>query len=152
MVFKYCFSVLMMITTIAAAAENSKMDSLINREYPSLDAIYKQIHSHPELSYFEKNTSALVAQELRKAGYEVTERFGKYADPSRQSYGVVAVLKNGTGPTVLVRTDMDALPVEEKIGLPYASTVKGKNDQGEDVSVMHACGHDIHMSVFIGVA
>jgi amidohydrolase len=148
---KLCLAVFLMIATISAA-DNSKLDSLIKSEYPSLDAIYKQCHTHPELSYYEANTSAMVAQELRKAGYQVTDKFGKYIDSPRQAYGVVGVFKNGAGPTVLVRTDMDALPVEEKTGLPYASTATGKNDQGEDVSVMHACGHDIHMSVFVGVA
>ncbi len=128
------------------------MDSLIEKEYASLDALYKQLHTNPELSYHEVNTSARIAEELRKAGFEVTEKFGEYPDSKFTAYGIVAVLKNGTGPTILVRTDLDALPLEEKTGLPYASKVKTKNDAGEDVSVMHACGHDIHMTVFVGTA
>lgn len=128
------------------------MDTLVDKEYPSLDAIYEDLHTHPELSYQEKRSSQIVADELRKVGFEVTDHFGKYPDPSLKGYGIVAVMKNGAGPTVLVRTDLDALPVEEKTGLPYASTAKGKADDGTDVPVMHACGHDIHMTVFIGTA
>ncbi len=93
----------------------------------------------------------MLAAELRKLGYTVTERVGKYQDGS-QAFGVVAVLKNGAGPQVLIRTDMDALPVEEKTGLEYASNVRSTNAQGQDVGVMHACGHDIHMTVLLGVA
>ena len=121
-------------------------------ELPSLLSIYKDIHSHPELSGHEQQTAAMVAKELRTAGCEVTENFGKYDDPKLKCYGVVGVMKNGNGPTVLVRTDMDALPVHEETGLPYASTVTTKNDEGRDVSVMHACGHDAHMAAFIGTA
>src|SRR5262245_48936759 len=97
------------------------IDSFIDKDYPSLESLYKYLHSHPELSYNEVDTSQRIAEELRKVGYELTEKIGKYANPSRISYGIVAVMKNGNGPTVLVRTDMDALPVEEKTGLPYAS-------------------------------
>ena len=121
-------------------------------ELPSLLAIYKDIHSHPELSTREEKTSALVAKELRATGCEVTENFGKYDNPNLKCYGVVGIMKNGTGPTVLVRTDMDALPVEEDTGLPYASKVTAKGDDGREVHVMHACGHDAHMSAFIGTA
>jgi len=128
------------------------LDALIENEYASLETLYKQLHANPELSYHESNTSARIAEELRKAGFEVTEKFGEYPDSKLTGYGIVAVLKNGTGPTVLVRTDLDALPLEEKTGLPYASKVKTKNDAGDDVSVMHACGHDIHMTVFTGTA
>src|SRR5664279_306500 len=116
---------------------------------PDAVAMYRQIHAAPELSYFEEKSSALLAKELRAAGVEVTEHFGTYPDPKLQSYGLVAILKNGKGPTVLVRTDLDALPVEEKTGLPYASKVRTTNEQGVDVPVMHACGHDIHMSTFL---
>ena len=126
--------------------------SLADAELPSLLAIYKDIHSHPELSAHEERTAALIAKELRAAGCEVTENFGKYDDPKLKSYGVIGVMKNGDGPTVLVRTDMDALPVEEETGLPYASKVVAKNDEGKDVHVMHACGHDAHIAAFIGTA
>src|SRR5881396_101256 len=125
--------------------------SLADAELPSLLGIYKDIHSHPELSAHEQRTAALVANELRAAGCEVTEHLGKYEKSDLKGYGVVGVMKNGDGPTVLVRTDMDALPVEEQTGLPYASKVVAKNDEGKDVHVMHACGHDAHISMFIGV-
>ena len=126
--------------------------SLADAELPSLLTTYKDIHAHPELSGHEERTSALIAKELRAAGCQVTEHLGKYQDSKFKPYGVVGVMKNGDGPTVLVRTDMDALPVEEETGLPYASNAVTKNDEGKDVHVMHACGHDAHMSAFIGVA
>jgi amidohydrolase len=121
-------------------------------ELPSLLTIYKDLHSHPELSTQEQRTSELVAKELKAAGCEVTDRIGKYEDPQQKGYGVVGVMKNGDGPVVLVRTDMDALPVQEETGLPYASTVTTKNEKGDIVYVMHACGHDVHIATFIGVA
>ncbi len=136
---------------ISALASAQDIPSLVDSELPQLVATYKQLHQHPELSEQEKQTSAFVADALRKAGYTVTEHLGKYAD-GRQAYGVVAVMKNGAGPTVLVRSELDALPVEEKTGLPYASHDRSKNQAGEDVGVMHACGHDIHMSTLIGTA
>jgi amidohydrolase len=126
--------------------------TLAEAELPSLLTIYKDIHSHPELSGREERTSAMVAKELKAVGCEVTDHLGKYDRPEFKGYGVVGLMKNGAGPTVLVRTDMDALPVEEQTGLPYASTVVTKNDKGDDVHVMHACGHDAHMSMFVGVA
>jgi amidohydrolase len=126
--------------------------SLADAELPSLLAIYKDIHSHPELSGHEKRTASLIAKELRAAGCQVTEHLGKYENSKFKGYGVVGVMNNGEGPTVLVRTDMDALPVEEETGLPYASNAVAKNEEGKDVHVMHACGHDAHMSAFIGVA
>jgi len=126
--------------------------SLADAELPSVVGIYKGLHSHPELSGYEEQTAALVAKELRAAGCQVTEHLGKYEDSKHKAYGVVGVMKNGDGPTVLVRADMDALPVEEETGLPYASKVVAKNDEGKDVHVMHACGHDTHMAAFIGTA
>jgi hippurate hydrolase len=112
---------------------------------------YKGLHSAPELSHHEVQTSALLADEMRKAGYTVTERVGKYPDGS-EAYGVVGIMKNGAGPTLLIRTDLDALPVTEDTKLPYASKVRSKNPAGQDVGVMHACGHDIHITTMIGVA
>jgi len=126
--------------------------SLAEAELPSLLGIYKDIHSHPELSGQEERTAGLVAKELRAAGCQVTEHLGKYENSKLKAYGVVGVMKNGDGPTVLVRTDTDALPVEEETGLPYASKVVVKNDDGRDVHVMHACGHDTHIAAFIGTA
>ncbi len=125
--------------------------SLVQKQLPDLVTTYQGLHRSPELSHYEAKTSAWLAGELRAAGYTVTDHIGKYTDGS-QAYGVVALLKNGPGPTLLVRTDMDALPVEEKTGLPYASTVRMKNAAGQEVSVMHACGHDLHMTTMVGVA
>jgi hippurate hydrolase len=116
----------------------------IEREYPTLFELYKHLHAHPELSFEEEKTSELVASELKNAGYEVTTKVGRH--------GVVAVLRNGNGPTVLVRTDLDGLPVKEETGLPYASKVIAKDPQGHEAPVMHACGHDIHMTCAVGVA
>ena len=126
--------------------------SLADAELPSLFTIYKDLHLHPELSGYEERSSALVAKELKAAGCEVTDHLGKYEKPGLTGYGVVGVLKNGNGPTVLVRTDLDALPVNEETGLPYASKVTTKNEKGDEVHVAHACGHDVHMATFIGVA
>jgi hippurate hydrolase len=126
--------------------------SLADAELPSLLTIYKDLHGHPELSTKEERSAGIVANELRKAGCNVTENFGKYDTSSWKCYGVVGVMKNGAGPTVLVRTDLDALPVHEETGLAYASTVTTKTEEGKEVPVMHACGHDAHMAMFIGVA
>jgi amidohydrolase len=144
--------IVLILALRSAFAQETAVEKAAMSELPSLLAIYKDIHSHPELSGHEERTASLVAKELRGVGCEVTENFGKYAEPNLKCYGVVGVMKNGNGPTVLVRTDMDALPVHEETGLPYASTVTTKNDEGRDVSVMHACGHDAHMAVFIGTA
>ena len=127
------------------------LPAVVKGEVPDLVETYKGIHSHPELSHHEEHTSALLAGELRKAGYTVTERIGKYPDGS-QAYGVIAILENGQGPRLLIRTDLDALPVVEETGVPYASMVKTKNAAGQDVGVMHACGHDIHITTMIGTA
>jgi hippurate hydrolase len=126
--------------------------SLADAELPSLLGIYKDLHTHPELSGQEERTAALVAKELHAAGCQVTEHLGKYENSKLKAYGVVGVMKNGDGPTVLVRTDLDALPVKEETGLPYASKVVAKNEEGKDVYVMHACGHDTHLAAFIGTA
>src|SRR5437867_806098 len=145
-------SILPLLFASAAFAQQPSVENSAAGELPSLLAIYKDIHSHPELSAQEERTSALIAKELRAAGCEVTEHLGKYTKPTQTGYGVVGLMKNGSGPTVLVRTDLDALPVEEETGLPYASKVVTKNDEGKDVHVMHACGHDAHMAAFIGTA
>jgi amidohydrolase len=136
----------------ALALAQQTTQSLADAELPSLLGIYKDIHIHPELSGHEERTASLIAKELRTAGCQVTEHLGKYENSKLRGYGVVGVMKNGDGPTVLVRTDMDALPVEEETGLPYASKALAKNDEGKDVHVMHACGHDAHMAAFIGTA
>src|SRR5881394_3248626 len=136
----------------ALALAQQTPQSLADAELASLLAIYKDIHTHPELSGHEERTASLIAKELRAAGCQVTEHLGKYENSKLKGYGVVGVMKNGDGPTVLVRTDMDALPVTEDTGLPYGSKAVAKNDEGKDVHVMHACGHDAHMAAFIGTA
>lgn len=141
----------LLLLRAAPLAAQSDLDARIAKELDSLVATYKHLHQNPELSMQEKETAALVAGELRKLGYEVTENVGKY-DDSQPAFGVVAVMRNGAGPTVLVRTDMDALPIEEKTALPYASRVHVKAADGSDVGVMHACGHDLHMTAFLGTA
>ena len=118
--------------------------SLWSEENLSMMELYKDLHSNPELSYKEEKTSKKLALLLRELGYEVTEGIG--------GYGVVAHLKNGIGKTILIRADMDALPVEEKTGASYASKVKSINQVGQEVFTMHACGHDIHMTVLMGTA
>jgi amidohydrolase len=145
-------SILSIFASRFALAQEMTVEKTAVSELPSLLATYKDLHSHPELSWHEEKTSAFVAKELRATGCEVTENFGKYDNPNLKSYGVIGIMKNGTGPTVLVRTDMDALPVHEETGLPYASNVVTKNDEGKDVPVGHMCGHDAHMSAFIGTA
>jgi len=147
------FSIVLLSTLLPALASTQPTpQSIADAELPSLLAIYKDIHAHPELSGHEERTAALVAKELRTAGCQVNEHLGKYENSKLKGYGVVGVMKNGDGPTVLVRTDMDALPVEEETGLAYASKIVAQNDEGKDVHVMHACGHDAHMAAFIGTA
>jgi len=147
------FSILSLLASLPLSVfAQQTPQSLADAELPSLLGIYRDLHSHPELSGYEERTAASVAKELRAAGCQVTEHLGKYENSKLKGYGVVGVMKNGDGPTVLVRTDMDALPVEEDTGLPYASKVVAKNDEGKDVHVMHACGHDVHIAALIGVA
>jgi hippurate hydrolase len=135
------------LSSVASAKGDGVRDQVANKlaaDYPALERFYTDLHLHPELSLMEEKTSAKVAAELRAAGFEVTEKFG--------GYGVVGVLQNGAGPTLLVRTDLDGLPVAEETGLPYASTARVTNLSGQEVAVMQACGHDIHMTVFTGTA
>lgn len=145
-------SCLMFWATATAQQPSAKIDDLLNAETSRLIDTYKTLHAAPELSGHEEKTSAMVAKELRALGYEVTDHIGKYDQQGTVGYGVVALMKNGPGPTVLVRADMDGLPVEEKTGLPYASKVKTKNDAGLEVSVMHACGHDTHVASLLTTA
>ena len=130
--------------SIPAAPALDEIRTRVAAEYPSLELLYKDLHAHPELSFREVKTAARIAEELRQAGFETTSDIG--------GHGVVGVLRNGTGPTVLVRTDLDALPVKEQTGVDYASQVRTTNDLGAEVDVMHACGHDIHMTSLVGTA
>src|SRR5437763_15454294 len=116
----------------------------VDAVYPEAHSLYLDLHQNPELSSRETQTAAKLASGLRGLGYDVAEHVG--------GTGIVAILKNGPGPTVMLRTELDALPVEEKTGLAYASTVHTKDDAGHDVPVMHACGHDLHMASLIGTA
>jgi amidohydrolase len=116
----------------------------IDTVYPQVEALYLDLHRNPELSYHEEKTAAKIAAQLRKLGYDVTTNFG--------GTGVVGVLKNGSGPVVMLRAELDALPVPEKTGLDYASHVTTHDDRGVEVPVMHACGHDLHMAIGIGTA
>ena len=133
------FSFLLSVSLLASAQANNTDEA--KSVYPEAHALYLDLHQHPELSSHETQTAAKLAAALRGYGYEVTEHVG--------GTGIVAILKNGAGPTIMLRTELDALPVEEKTGLSYASTVHAKDDQGHDVPVMHACGHDIHMSSLV---
>jgi amidohydrolase len=135
---------LLMATVGSVAWAQAPASKEVDGEYPDAHALYLDLHEHPELSSHEVQTAAKLAGRLRGLGYEVTEHVG--------GTGIVAVLKNGAGPTVMLRTELDALPVEEKTGLVYASRVRTKNDAGQDVPVMHACGHDLHMAAIAGTA
>lgn len=121
-----------------------QIDRILNTSLPDLVRLYQELHAQPELSLQEEKTAARLAHQMRQLGWEVTERVG--------GYGVVAVLKNGRGPVILVRTDMDALPIVEQTGLPYASKVRTRDRLGQEVGVMHACGHDVHMACWVGTA
>src|SRR6266481_2264980 len=143
---------LVAVPFVGSVRAQQSLDAMIDREIAQLVSTYKMLHAAPELSHYEVKTSAFLAEQLRSFGYAVTEHVGKYDRPQFSGYGVVAVMKNGDGPTVLVRADIDALPVEEKNNIPYASKVKTKNEVGQEVSVMHACGHDVHITNLIGVA
>src|SRR6202795_3290563 len=131
MLSRVCLCALATFCAGSLLRAQTSIDQRIDKETDSLLGIYKHIHQNPELSTQEKETSALLAGELRRVGFEVTERVGKYDLPDKVSYGVVGVLLNGPGPTVMVRTELDALPVEEKSGLPYASHLKVKQADGE---------------------
>jgi len=136
--------VLPLVLIAAFACAQSSSPKEIDSVYPDAHSLYLDLHEHPELSGHETETAAKLAGKLKAAGYDVTEHLG--------GTGVVAVLKNGNGPIIMLRTELDALPVEERTGLPYASKVHSKDDAGRDVAVMHACGHDVHMASLLGTA
>jgi len=148
---KHVAALLALTASLHAQAPAADITTFEAQQLPLLLETYKTLHAHPELSHFEANTSAIVASELRKSGYTVTDHIGIYPDGSK-AYGVVGVLKNGPGPTLLIRGDMDALPIIEETGVPYASHVLVKNKSGQEVGVMQACGHDVHTTVLIGTA
>lgn len=127
-----------------ALPAQSDLDSWLDRQLGDLVEVYKHFHQHPELSFREKKTSKKLADLLEKVGATVTRGFG--------GHGVVAIMENGAGPTVMVRGDMDALPVAEKTGLPYRSKIYTENEKGQAAGIMHACGHDIHITNLVGTA
>ena len=145
-----CLSFAFLLMAAAACAQtNSAASSVasaaqVNAIYPEIETLYIDLHRNPELAFQEQQTATKLAARMKALGYEVTTGVG--------GTGIVAVLKNGQGPTVMLRTELDALPVQEKTGLPFASTVVVKSASGDSVSVMHACGHDIHMSAWFGTA
>lgn len=132
------------ITVTSGQITKNDLEKSIDKKMPYLEELYLGLHQSPELSLQENNTSEKMAGELKKLGFEVTEHVG--------GTSLFGIYKNGYGPVILLRTDMDALPVKEQTGLPYASNVVGHDSEGNEVSVMHACGHDIHMSVWVGTA
>ncbi|EWH08015.1 peptidase M20 [Pseudoalteromonas lipolytica SCSIO 04301] len=132
---------LILLSPLAHAAS---LDLNLTQSMPNIEKLYLDLHQTPELSYHEKQTGQKLAKELKKLGFTVTDNVG--------GYGVVGLYKNGEGPTIMIRTDTDGLPIVEQTGKPYASKVTVKNDSGATVGVMHGCGHDIHMSSFIGTA
>ena len=137
-------ALLLAFSTLASTSSAADTKAWAEKELESLLPLYEHLHSPPEVSFQEKETAARIATELKSAGYDVTTAVG--------GHGVVGILKNGNGPTVMWRTDLDALPVTEETGLPFASKVRIKNADGAEVGVMHACGHDLHMTNFVGLA
>lgn len=151
--FKTIRTRLMIIRTLAFSAAlffctsslaTQLLNKQIDQDYPYLESLYKHLHQHPEISFQEKLTAKRIAEELRQLDFEVTTNFG--------GHGVVGVFKNGAGPTLMIRTDLDALPIQEQTGLAYASKKTMKGRDGKQTYTMHACGHDIHMTVFTGTA
>jgi hippurate hydrolase len=142
--FQLSFQLLCVLFASLTAAAQAPTAKEVDSVYPDAHALYLDLHQNPELSGHETQTAEKLAARLRSAGYDVIEHVG--------GTGVVAILKNGAGPTIMLRTELDALPVEEKTGLPYASKVHAKDDSGRDLPVMHACGHDLHMAAILGTA
>ena len=140
---KICCS-LLLLTACALAVDSAPLAADISKAMPAAEVLYFDIHQNPELSLHETRTAAKLADRLRSLGYEVTAGVG--------GNGIVAILKNGDGPVIMLRTELDALPIEEQTGLPYASKVKWKSDTGAEIPVMHACGHDLHMAALAGTA
>jgi amidohydrolase len=139
---KWSSLVLLACATASACVQSAAAPKEVQSVYPDAHALYIDLHQHPELSSHETQTAAKLAGRLRSLGYDVTEHVG--------GTGIVAILKNGPGPTVMLRTELDALPVEEKTGLAYASKVRARDERGQDVGVMHACGHDLRMAAITG--
>jgi amidohydrolase len=141
---RFTYPFLFVLLTACAWGQTATSATEVDKVFPQARALYLDLHQNPELSSHETQTAQKIAARLRDLGYTVTENVG--------GTGVVAVMKNGAGPTVMLRTELDGLPVEEKTGLAYASKVRAKDDAGHDVPVMHACGHDVHMASLVAAA
>jgi len=137
-------AILLVASAFAQTAVGFPSSQQVNAIYPDIEKLYFDLHRNPELAFHEQRTAAELAGRVNALGFEVTTGVG--------GTGIVAILKNGPGPTVMLRTELDALPIEEKTGLPFASTVTTKNAAGDTVPVAHACGHDLHMSAWVGTA
>lgn len=135
---------LLLVSSLPLAAADFDLETQVDSVLPQMQELYRDLHAHPELSFQEQATAGKLAARLRELGFEVTEGVGRT--------GLVALLKNGDGPTVMLRTDLDALPVRENTGLAYASSATATDPKGETVPVMHACGHDFHMAAWMGAA
>ncbi|MFC4292275.1 amidohydrolase [Sphingorhabdus arenilitoris] len=141
----WAISAIAMMSAIGSSpAQADTVRAAIQKDMPSLMELYRDLHANPELSFQEFRTAAKLAAEARSLGFEVTEKVGQT--------GVVAVMKNGAGPVVMIRADMDGLPVDEQTGLPFASKARGTSKAGVETGIMHACGHDTHMSGWVGAA
>src|SRR5687768_5287855 len=141
---KILVPLVLLVAASGSAQGTRSLKAQVDGVYPAAEALYIHFHRNPELSLRETATAARLATELTQLGYEVTTGVG--------GTGVVGVLKNGAGPTVMLRTELDALPLTENTGLPFASTVKVRDAAGIEVGVMHACGHDIHMAAWVSTA
>ena len=141
---KLVFGIAIAAMTIPTAANAATLSEAVRADMPKLMELYRDLHANPELSMQEVRTPAKLAAEMRKLGFKVTEKVGKT--------GVVAMMENGPGPVLMVRADMDALPVTEETGLPFASKVRTTTAEGVETGVMHACGHDTHVSAWLGTA
>src|SRR3954469_25892362 len=141
---RFQLSTLVFVLGAGTASVGAQTIAEIDAYYPDLQALYQDIHRNPELAFQEVQTAAKLAARLKALGFDVTTGVGRT--------GIVGLLKNGAGPTVMLRTELDALPVAEKTGAPFASTVVTKNLAGAMVPVMHACGHDLHMTAVDGTA
>jgi amidohydrolase len=148
----YVLIVLCANSLTTGAARGQSLSERIEQELASALETYKVIHAAPELSHYEEKTAALVAKELKAAGCDVFSGIGKFTRPEWKGHGVAGVLKNGDGSVVLMRAELDALPITEQTGLPYASKVQATTDRGTKTGVMHACGHDLHLAAMLGTA
>ena len=138
------YTVALICLMLAGSIAADELRSSISADYPSLEELYRHLHQNPEISFQEQKTAKRIGDELEQLQFEVTRDFG--------GHGVVGILRNGKGPTLMIRTDLDGLPIEEQTGLPFASEVTTKDRDGKTTHTMHACGHDVHMTVFVGTA